>query len=126
MRTIAGTLNSVELVGWVGNDTENKTIGAKSKLCTFNVATKRRTGTQASGFGYESEWMTVEAWDGLAERCAKQLSKGRRVMVRGSFLTQSWDDKTTGQKRYRTVVRASDCFVLNPSETPEHEDDGEE
>lgn len=126
MRSIAGTLNSVELVGWLGNDAEAKAIGSKSKLVTFNVATKRRTGSKALGYNYESEWMTVEAWDTIAER-AKQFTKGTRVLVRGSFMTQSWEDKTTGKKQYRTVVRAADCFALTPSESADHDDDsGEE
>ncbi|MFM2309914.1 MAG: hypothetical protein RLY87_2036 [Chloroflexota bacterium] len=126
MRSIAGTLNSVELIGWLGNDTELKTIGAKSKVCSFNVATKRMTGNATSGFAYESEWMTVEAWDKLAERCAKNLSRGSRVLVRGSLLTQTWDDKQTGVKRYKTVVRASDCVVLSPVENDEAADESED
>lgn len=126
MRSIAGTLNSVELIGWLGNDTELKTIGQKSKVCSFNVATKRRTGNATTGYGYESEWMTVEAWDRLAERCAKNLSRGSRVLVRGSLLTQSWEDKQTGQKKYRTVVRATDCVVLSPVDSDESGEENDE
>jgi single-strand DNA-binding protein len=126
MRSIAGTLNSVELIGWLGNDTELKTIGAKSKVRSFSVATKRMTGNASSGYGFESEWMTVEAWDKLAERCAKNLSRGSRVLVRGSLLTQSWDDKQTGVKRYKTVVRASDCVVLSPVENDDTTEEAEE
>jgi single-strand DNA-binding protein len=126
MRMIAGTLNSVELVGWVGNETELKNLSKGSKVCSFNVATKRRTGNATTGYGYESEWMGIEAWDKLAETCSKTITKGSRVLVRGSLMTQSWEDKTTGQKRFKTIVRATDCAVLRANEQAEDDDEGEE
>jgi hypothetical protein len=32
-------------------------------------------------------------------------------------LSQSWDDKTTGQRRYKTVVRAEDVIVLDAKQS---------
>jgi len=36
------------------------------------------------------------------------------VRVTGSLQTQSWDDRETGQKRYKTVVRAEEVLFLGP------------
>jgi hypothetical protein len=42
------------------------------------------------------------------------------------LLTQSWEDKQTGQKKYRTVVRATDCVVLSPVDSDESGDEHDE
>jgi single-strand DNA-binding protein len=34
--------------------------------------------------------------------------------VTGSLHTQSWEDRESGQKRYKTVVRAEDVLFLGP------------
>ena len=60
----------------------------------------------------EADWTTVEAWDRLTEQCGRFLHTGSRVRVIGSLQTQSWDDRESGQKRYKTVVRAEDVLFL--------------
>lgn len=50
----------------------------------------------------------VGAWGDLAERIADSVSKGQRVIVTGSFRSRSWDDATTGEKRYATEFQADD------------------
>ena len=45
-------------------------------------------------------------WNKQAENCAKYLKKGRSVYVEGRLQTRSWDDKTSGQKRYTTEIVA--------------------
>lgn len=128
MRIVRGTLNRVELIGWVGADPEVKTIGKDSQVCSFNVSTKRMTGRVDGAMQYESEWMTVEVWDRLADRCSKTVQRGSRVMVVGSLLTRSWEDRESGQRRYRTIVRATECLVLSASESddsPEEVEDNE-
>ena len=40
------------------------------------------------------------------------LKKGGKVYIEGRLQTRSWDDKTTGQKKYMTEVVASDLILL--------------
>jgi single-strand DNA-binding protein len=81
-------------------------------------------GGRANGeIQHETECMTVECWDRLANRMATSLQRGSRVLVMGSLHTQSWEDKQTGQRRYRTVVRAQDCLLLTPHDHESHEDE---
>ena len=42
---------------------------------------------------FETDWTTVEAWEKLAEQCARFIHKGSRVRVVGSLQTQSWEDR---------------------------------
>ena len=40
------------------------------------------------------------------------LKKGGKVYIEGRLQTRSWDDKTTGQKKYMTEVVANDLVLL--------------
>jgi single-strand DNA-binding protein len=108
-------VNRVELVGWVGAEPEQRFIPSGTAVCNFRVATNRPAGRNEAGERLvEAEWTTVEAWEKLAEQCGRFIHKGSRVRVTGSLQTQSWEDRETGQKRYKTVVRAEDVLFLGP------------
>ena len=78
----------------------------------------------------------MEAWEKLAELCGSVLHKGSRVRVSGSLHTRSWEDRESGGRRYRTVVRATEVLFLDArpgqpesaeaAEAPETADEGEE
>jgi single-strand DNA-binding protein len=122
MTQIKGTVNTVELIGWVGADPEQRFIPSGAAVCTFRVATNRLSGRSETGeWLVEAEWTTVEAWEHLAEQCGRFLHKGSRVRVIGSLQTQSWEDRESGQKRYKTLVRAEDVLFLNPRERTQDE-----
>ena len=68
MEQIKGTVNRVELVGWVGAEPEQRFIPSGSAVCTFRVTTNRFAGRNEAGERLvEAEWTTVEAWEKLAE-----------------------------------------------------------
>jgi single-strand DNA-binding protein len=54
----------------------------------------------------------VVLWQRLAEIAGEYLKKGGKVYVEGRLQTRSWDDKTSGQKKYMTEVVASDLILL--------------
>ena len=112
----------MELVGWIGAEPEQRFTPSGTAVCSFRVATKRPAGRSESGERvFETDWTTVEAWEKLAERCAQSLHKGSRVRVIGSLHTRSWEDRESGQKRFKTVVRAEDVLFLDAR--PEHHDE---
>ena len=55
----------------------------------------------------------IVAWSKLAEICGQYLRKGKLVYIEGSLRTDSWDDKETGQKRYRTEIVANNMQMLD-------------
>ncbi|MCE2852140.1 MAG: single-stranded DNA-binding protein [Roseiflexaceae bacterium] len=127
MRSIRGTLNRIEMIGWLGQNPELKAVGKDGKVCTFSVGTKRMAGRTNGEPQYETEWLNVEAWDRLAERCDKALRQGSRVLVTGSVMTRSWEDKESGKRMYRTTVRASDCIFLSAHDSDDGDsDDGDD
>lgn len=117
MEQIKGTVNRVELVGWIGADPEQRFTPSGTAVISFRVATKRWAGRSDDGSRVvDTDWTAVEAWDKLAEQCGRVLRKGSRVRVIGSLHTQSWEDRESGQKRFKTVVRADDVLFLNARE----------
>jgi len=120
MEQIKGTLNRVELIGWVGADPEQRFTPAGTAVCSFRIATKRFAGRNEAGERtFETDWTTVEAWDKLAEMCGRYLHKGRRVRITGSLHTRSWEDRESGQKRFKTAVRAEEVLFLDARQDQE-------
>lgn len=111
---IKGTVNRVELIGWLGGDPSQRFLQSGVGVSEFNVATKRIGGKGENGeWNYETEWTTVEAWDTLGDRCQDRLRKGSRVRIVGSLQTRSWEDRESGNRRFKTVVRADDVLFLD-------------
>src|SRR4029079_12276983 len=113
MEQIKGTVNRVELVGWIGAEPEQRFLPSGVAVCNFRVATKRLAGKSEDGsWTVETDWTPIEAWERLGEVCMRVLHKGSRVRVAGSLRTRSWEDRETGQKRFKTVVRAEEVLFL--------------
>ena len=111
---IKGTLNRVELIGWLGNDPSQRFLASGVGVCDFDVATKRVGSLDDHNNRiYDTEWITIEAWDTLSDICQDRLHKGSRVRVVGSLRTRSWEDKESGARRSRTIVRADDVLFLD-------------
>ena len=106
-------INKVTLVGNLGQDPDTRYIADGTAVCNFTIAASDSYKDKNTGERKEvTEWVTVEVWGRLAEVCSEYLSKGKQVYVEGQLKTDSWDDKDTGQKRYRTKVRANDVLFL--------------
>ena len=54
------------------------------------------------------------AFGKLAELIGQYMKKGRPLFVEGRMQTRSWDDQTSGQKRYKTEV-VLENFQFGPS-----------
>jgi single-strand DNA-binding protein len=114
MAQVKGTINNVELLGWLGTDPELRLIPTGAPICRFNIATKRYGGQDEAGRReFVTEWISVEAWEKLAELCNSYLHKGSRALVTGALRTETWTDKATNQVRSRTYVRAEQVLFLD-------------
>lgn len=111
---MAKDLNKVMLTGRLGRDVDLKYTPSGQAVATFSVASDRsvRDESDPSGWKQETEWFRVVAWRDLAERIAKNLTKGRRVYIEGRIQTRDWTDQQ-GQKRTTTEVIANDYILLD-------------
>src|SRR5437868_2041153 len=97
-------LNKVFIVGRLTTDPQLKTIPSGQNVCSFSLATNR-TWTGKDGQKQEqSEFHNCVAWGRTAELITQYMKKGNELFVEGRLQTRSWDDKTTGQKRYATEI----------------------
>ncbi len=110
-------LNKVMIIGNLGRDPEMRYTPSGSPVTNFSVAVSRRWSTPDGESREETEWFDVNCWNKLAEVANQYLTKGKQVYVEGRLHTRSWDDKTTGEKKYRTEVIANSIeFIGQRSE----------
>ena len=110
---MAGTVNKVILVGRLGKDPEIRSIPSGTSVAKFSLATDERFTDKAGEKQERTEWHNVVVWGKLAEICGQYLRKGKLVYIEGSIRTDSWDDKESGQKKYRTEIIANTMQMLD-------------
>jgi single-strand DNA-binding protein len=106
-------LNKVMIIGNVGRDPEMRYTPSGQAVTSFSVAVSRRWTGNDGQQQEETEWFNIVAWAKLAEQCNQLITKGRRVYIEGRLQTRSWDDKESGQKKYRTEVVANVMLLLD-------------
>ena len=104
-------MNKVFLVGNLTRDPEFKKTPSDVSVCTFSIAVNRRF-VSASG-EREADFLTIVTWRGLADNCAKYLTKGRKVAVVGEVRTRNYVNQQ-GEKRYVTEIQADDVEFITP------------
>jgi single-strand DNA-binding protein len=108
------SVNKVILIGHLGADPEVSTTQQGTSLARFRIATTETWRDRTTGERQErTEWHSIVAWDKLAQICGDYLHKGKMVYVEGSLQTRSWDDQS-GQKRYKTEIKANNVLMLSP------------
>jgi single-strand DNA-binding protein len=53
------------------------------------------------------------AFKRTAEIVRDYVKKGSKLYIEGSLRTSNWEDKTSGQKRYKTEIIVSDLSLLS-------------
>ncbi len=110
---MAKDLNKVLLIGRLGTEPELRHTQQGIPITTFRMAISRQWRDSEGHQRDETEWFTVVSWNRLAEICREYLHKGSRVYVEGRLQNRSWDDPTSGEKRFRTEIVASDMIILD-------------
>ena len=108
------SLNKVILIGNLGKDPEHKQVGQHGlSIAEFSVACTEKWKSQDGEAKEKTEWVNVTVFRDLADIVQKYCHKGDKVYVEGKLETQTWDDRQTGQKRYKTHVIADKVLFLN-------------
>src|ERR1700738_2582977 len=106
------SVNKVILIGNLGKDPEVKYTPSGMPVAKITLATNERFKDKSGEWQDRTEWHNVVLWQRLAEIAGEYLKKGGKVFIEGRLQTRSWDDKTSGQKKYMTEVVASDLILL--------------
>ena len=90
---MAGSLNKVMLIGYVGADPEVRSTPNGSQVATFRLACSESWKDKYGNRQERTEWVTCVAWRKLAETLQRYLRKGAHVYLEGKLQTRSWEDK---------------------------------
>lgn len=105
-------LNKVMIIGRLTRDPEIRTTPNGANVASFSVATSFTWTDQSGQKKEQTEFHNVVAWRKLADIIGQYLKKGSQIYIEGRLQTRSWDDKTSGQKRYRTEIVADNMIML--------------
>ena len=84
-------------------------------VCSFTLAVNRRY-KDAQG-NAAADFFSVQAWEKLAELCARYLDKGSKVFISGELRNRSYEAKD-GSKRTVTEIIANEVEFLSPKAEP--------
>jgi len=110
---MSSSVNKVILIGRLGKDPEIRSTPQGTTVAKFTIATDERFTDRNGEKQERTEWHNITAWSKLAEICGQYLKKGKLVYIEGSLRTESWEDKDTKQKRYRTEIVAQNMQMLD-------------
>jgi single-strand DNA-binding protein len=114
---MAKSVNKVILVGNIGKDPEVKFTPSGVPVAKFSLATNERFKDKGGEWQDRTEWHNIIAWQRLAEIVGEYVKKGSKIYIEGRLQTSSWDDKQSGEKKYKTEVVASDLVLLSGGES---------
>src|ERR1700740_232447 len=103
---MAKSLNKVMLIGNLGKDPEVKFTPGGTAVAKFSLATNERLKDKAGEWQDRTEWHNIVAWQRLAEIVGEYVKKGTKLYVEGKLQTTSWQDRRSGERKYRTEIVA--------------------
>lgn len=109
---MARGVNKVILLGNVGKDPEIRTTQGGMNVASFSLATAERTKDQTGNWTDKTEWHNLVAFGRTAEIVRDYVKKGTQLYIEGKIQTRSWDDKESGQKKYRTEIIVNEMNLL--------------
>ncbi len=99
-------LNKAILIGNLTRDPELRSLPSGIKVCSFSMATNRVWKDKNGARQESADYHNVVVFGRQAETVAQYMKKGSSILVEGRMQTRSWDDKTSGEKKYRTEIIA--------------------
>ncbi|MDY7094293.1 MAG: single-stranded DNA-binding protein [Acidobacteriota bacterium] len=105
-------LNKAMLIGNLGRDPEVRTTPSGQTVASFSLATSRRWRDRDGNRQEQTEWHNIVCWGRQAEIAGQYLQKGKQVYVEGRIQTRSWEDRQTGEKKYKTEIVADNFQML--------------
>ena len=109
---MAKGVNKVFLLGNVGKDPEIRATQGGMTIASFSLATADRQKGQDGQWTDKTEWHNLVCFQRTAEIVRDYVKKGTQIFVEGKIQTRSWDDKESGQKKYRTEILVNDLSLL--------------
>jgi single-strand DNA-binding protein len=109
---MAKGVNKVFLLGNVGKDPEIRATAGGMTIASFTLATADRAKDASGNWVDKTEWHNLVAFQRTAEIVRDYVKKGTQLFIEGKIQQRSWDDKESGQKRYKTEILVNELSLL--------------
>lgn len=109
---MARGVNKVILLGNVGKDPEIRSTTSGTLVANLTLATTEKQKDQQGNWQDKTEWHNLVAFSRTAEIIRDYVKKGTQLFIEGKIQTRSWDDKESGQKKYRTEIIINEMTLL--------------
>ena len=109
---MAKGVNKVFLLGNVGKDPEIRATAGGMQVASFSLATADRAKDAQGNWADKTEWHNIVCFQRTAEIVRDYVKKGSQILVEGKIQTRSWDDKTSGEKKYKTEILCNELTLL--------------
>jgi len=113
-------LNQIALTGRLTRDPELRYTQSGTPVLHARLANNVFFRAADGEWNQDTTYVGIVAWQGLAERCYENLSKGSAVLVTGRLTSSEWENDK-GEKRSQIEVRADRIQFLDRSEDPAEE-----
>jgi|ERR1700683_4052131 single-strand DNA-binding protein len=113
---MARSVNKVTLLGNVGKDPEIRSTPSGVMVANLTLATSDRQKDAQGNWQDKTEWHNLKAFNRTAEIVRDYVKKGSKLYIEGKITTNSWDDKESGQKRYKTEILVNELVLLSGRE----------
>ena len=104
-------MNHVTIIGNLTKAPDMRQTTSGKNVCSLTIAVNRRY-KDAQGNAM-ADFFSVQAWEKLAELCARYLDKGSKVFISGELRNRSYEAKD-GSKRTVTEIIANEVEFLSP------------
>ncbi len=108
-------INKIILIGRLGANPILRETKTGAVVVNFSIATSRRVkstdASETEPMTEETQWHRIVAWGRQGEMCAQYLTKGEKVYVEGSVLSQKYVGKD-GKERVSFEVIAETVSFL--------------
>lgn len=117
-------LNKCFIIGNLTRDPELRAMPSGMNVASFSVATNRVYKDRDGKKQEQTEFHNIVVFGRQADTVAQYLKKGSQALIEGRLQTRSWDDKKSGEKKYRTEVVADRVqFGAKPRNAAPQSDD---
>lgn len=117
-------LNKVTVAGFVGKDPKVEYLPSGMCKATFQIATNESYKDKSGNKVDKTTWHNVQFWGKPAEIIEKYVAKGTSLYVEGKIENFSWEDKSTKEKKYMTIIKGETFqFIGGVPKTSSKSDD---
>lgn len=105
-------MNQVNIIGNITRDPETREV-ADTSVTNFSIAYNEKFKAKSGESKEKTTFVDIEAWGKKGEVIAQYLGKGRKIGITGALEQQTWEDKTSGEKRSKLIVKLLDFDFID-------------